>query len=182
MPLSIVARGLELRSGRRFALAREIHSVGGMDIKRIFRASLLCLAVGVSTVLAQDEDDEPSYREALYYSEPNRDLRAPQAVRVGGVVFVSAVMGPGETFEQQLKTAYIRVQSALANYGMTMANVAQERLYLIDGDKYESASRLRVAYYREASAPAVSMVQVSGLPVEGSLVAVEVMAVANPEA
>lgn len=155
-----------------------------MDIKWIFCASLLwLLAAGASTASAQDEDEseEPGYREALYYSEPGRDLRAPQAVRVGGVVFVSAVTAPGETFEQQLMTAYIRVQSALGNYGMTMANVAQERLYLVDGDKFESASRLRVAYYREASAPAVSMLQVSGLSVEGARVAVEVVAVADAE-
>lgn len=129
---------------------------------------------------AQDEETE-AFREPLYFSEVDKDQRTPQAVRVGGVVFVSAMSGPGETVEDQVRSTYIRLQSVLGNYGLTMANVAQERIYLLEGQSYNAVAGERLRFYGEMSAPASTLVEVAGFAAAGTLVSIEMIAVAGPD-
>lgn len=126
------------------------------------------------------QDEEPTFREPLYYSDVDRDQRTPQAVRVGGVVFVAAMSAPGPNLEEQLKTIYIRLQSVLGNYGLRMSDVAQERVYLRTGQSYLVASDARLLVYGEETAPAVSLVEVAGFEDDRTLVEIELIAVANP--
>ncbi len=148
-----------------------------------FNANVFLLFLFVVTLnfSANAQDDVPSFREELYYSEVDRDQRTPQAVRVGGVVFVSAMSAPGETLEEQLKTCYIRLQSVLGNYGLRMADVAQERVYLKSGQASDVMRSARLTVYNVGSAPASTMVTVDGFENSSTLVEIELIAVANPE-
>ncbi|MBD5779192.1 RidA family protein [Pelagicoccus sp. NFK12] len=142
-------------------------------------ALALCLAVLAPWASGQEE--EVSFREPLFFSEVDKEMRTPQAVRVGGVVFVAAMSSPGETLEQQLRTIYIRLQSVLGNYGLRMQDVVQERVYLKQGSDYEKAKAARLLVYREGGGPALSLVEVAGFEDGETLVEIELVAVANPE-
>lgn len=135
---------------------------------------LLCF-----TSAAQEETSD--FREELYYSEVDRDSRSPQAVRVGGVVFVSAMAAPGDTLEEQLQTCYIRLQSILGNYGLRIADVAQERIYLKVAQEVRAVNAARLLVYGSESAPASTLVKVSEFENAETLVEIELIAVANPE-
>jgi len=127
------------------------------------------------------EEEAPPFREPLFFSDIDRDNRSPQAVRVGGVVFVSAMSGPGGSLEEQTRSSYIRLQSVLGSYGLTMKDVAQERIYLKEGVAWGSLSQLRALFYGEGAGPAKTLVNVSGFENQSTLIAIEMIAVANPE-
>lgn len=130
----------------------------------------------------EDGEAEVGFREPLFLSELDKDARAPQAVRVGGVVFVAAMSSPGESLEVQVKTIYMRLQSILGNYGLSMADVAQERIYLKQGVPLQKLSERREFVYGESTAPARTLVRVAGFEDEATLISIELIAVANPEA
>ncbi|MDQ8185322.1 RidA family protein [Pelagicoccus sp. SDUM812002] len=141
----------------------------------------LFLAITFFVFGAFGQDEEASFREPLFFSDLDKDQRTPQAVRVGGVVFVSALDAPGGTLEEQLRTIYIRLQSVLGNYGMRMGDVAQERIYLKKGASYDAATAARQIVYKEGAGPALTIVEVAGFENAGTLVEIELIAVANPE-
>lgn len=146
--------------------------------------AVLFLAIsGAGTAVAQEEEGEESvaFREPLYMSEVDQDMRTPQAVRVGGVVFVSALNGTGETFEEQLRVVYIRLQSILGNFGLSMDDVAQERIYVKEGAALKGLEERRLLVYDEETAPASTLVRVAGFEQSGTLVSIELIAVASPE-
>lgn len=151
-----------------------------MRINAFFLTLLTVLLLGALPSQAQDGADA-SFREPLYFSEFDRDNRSPQAVRVGGVVFVSALSGPGATVEEQARVAYMRLQSVLGNYGMTMAEVAQERVYVKEGLSTTKLDKLRPLFYGEDLGPASTRLIVSGFDDPNTLVAIELIAVADPE-
>ncbi|MBC2607607.1 RidA family protein [Pelagicoccus albus] len=128
-----------------------------------------------------DSSEEPPFREPLYFSEVDRDNATPQAVRVGGVIFVSAISGEGSNVEEQIRTIYMRLQSIMGNYGLTMADVAQERIYLKSGESSEAVKFRRQLIYANGISPACSILQVAGLESPEALVAVELIAVASPD-
>lgn len=148
-----------------------------------FNAFLLYVLIGAFSVGwgVSAQELEPEFREELYFSEVDRDIRSPQAVRVGGVVFVSALSAGGATLEEQLQTIYIRMQSILGNYGLRMADVAQERIYLKSGQSYEVARERRSIVYGGEAAPALALVEVSGFEDREALVSIELIAVASPD-
>ncbi|EDY83957.1 Endoribonuclease L-PSP superfamily [Verrucomicrobiia bacterium DG1235] len=150
-----------------------------MRIKAFF--ALLVLVGFTLPALSFSQGDEAEFREALYLSDVDRDQRTPQAVRVGGVVFVSAMSGPGATLQEQARSIYMRLQSVLGNYGMSMAEVAQERIYIRAGESYADASAARLAFFGEESAPASTLVEVAGFSDVGTLIEIEMIAVAGPE-
>ncbi|MDQ8203187.1 RidA family protein [Pelagicoccus sp. SDUM812003] len=150
-----------------------------MRLVAFFAVCAIC--AGGCLVEAETVEEPAAFRESNFMSEVEQDAGLPQSVRVGGVVFVSAMTSPGESFERQAKTIYIRLQSCLAQYGLSMRDVAQERVYLGSMSDYEQLVELRRLYYRGNAVPAFSCVQVSGFPQEGALLSIELMAVANPE-
>lgn len=152
-----------------------------MKSKLAARYLILALYLVFSSARGQENED-PGFREPLYFSNLDRDQRTPQAVRLGGVVFVSAMGSDGESLEEQLRLTYIRLQSVLGNYGLRMSDVAQERIYLKSGQSFEAVSNARLLVYSEDGAPASTMVEVSNLHQTGRLVSIELIAVANPEA
>lgn len=127
------------------------------------------------------EEEPVEFREPLFYSEVDKDQRTPQAVRVGGVVFVAAMKAPGDTLEQQLRATYIRLQSVLGNYGLRSEDVVQERVYLKAGGSYEAAKEARLLVYGTGSGPSLTMVEVAGFEDSATLVEIEWVAVAHPE-
>lgn len=151
-----------------------------MRFNVFFGVVALVCPLFASPCFAQEEV-LPTFREPLYFSDIDRENRSPQAVRVGGVVFVSAISGPGASVEQQARTAYMRLQSILGNYGLTMADVAQERIYLKDGAPSEALRELRPLFYGKDAGPALTSVKVAGFENASTLVAIELIAVASPD-
>ena len=143
--------------------------------------SFVALFSSVFGTVAIAEEEVPAFREPLYFSDVDRENRSPQAVRVGGVVFVSAISGRGSTIEQQTRTAYMRLQSILGNYGLKMADVAQERVFVKEGVSLDALIPLRPLFYGEDSGPASTLVRVAGFEDPNAMVSIEVVAVANPE-
>lgn len=146
-----------------------------------FKAFLFVVILVLRFEGLSQEAELPSFREPLYFSDIDRENRSPQAVRVGGVVFVSAIKGQGDTLNQQAKTVYMRLQSILGNYGLTMADAAQERIYVKEGVRLEGLDQMRPLYYGENLGPATTLVSVSGFEDPGTLIAIELIAVANPD-
>lgn len=143
----------------------------------------MSLAAALAVASGQDEEEGQPFREPFYASEIEEEAGMPQALRVGGVVFVSATSAPGATLEEQMQATYIRIQSILGQYGLTMANVAQERIQTTDMDALErAASEERARAYPPGHAPASAWTEVSRLRERGALVQIEVIAVADPEA
>lgn len=141
----------------------------------------LVLALALCAPALRGQEEEVGFREPLFFSEIDRDERTPQAVRVGGVVFVAAMGASGDTVQQQARTAYIRLQSVLGNYGLRMADAVQERVYLKQGASYEAAKAARLLVYGEGGGPALTMVEVAGFEDPSTLIEIELVAVANPE-
>lgn len=127
------------------------------------------------------EAEAVSFRESFYASEVDRDRGIPLAVRVGGVVFVSGLTAPGETMEAQLRGVYLRLGALLGQYGLSLANVAQERIYTTDLASLEACLELRHGFFDAGMHPASTRVQVLRLSGEGHLLEIEVMAVVGPE-
>jgi len=88
--------------------------------------------------------------------------------------------GPGESLSEQAETTYRRLQAVLGSYGLSMANVAQERVFLLEGQALGDFKARRSRFYASDSAPASSIVFVAGLEDAGSLLAIELVAVASP--
>lgn len=140
----------------------------------------MCIAAALSVASGQDEEGQP-FREPFYASEIEQEAGTPQALRVGGVVFVSGTSAPGSTLDEQLRATYIRIQSILGQYGLTMADVAQERIQTTDMAALERAMEARARAYPPGSAPASAWAEVSRLREPGALVQIEVIAVAGPD-
>lgn len=143
--------------------------------------ALSLFLAAVASASAADESQEPPFREELFLSELQKDEGYAQAVRVGGVVLISATTGNGETFEDQLKTIYVRLQSTLGHFGLTMQDVVQERIYTTDMEALQRALPARAFYYRGDALPAVSWIEVQRLPEPDRFLAVEMMAVVGPD-
>lgn len=147
-------------------------------------AAFACILAALSGRLGaqSSQDDEAApFRETFFMSEVEREAGVAQAVRVGGVVFVSATTARGESFEAQMRTIYMRIQSTLGQYGLSLADVAQERIFVLDLELLDAALPVRKRFYLGDAQPASTWVRVAGLPGTGHLLSIEVIAVANPE-
>ena len=106
-----------------------------------------------------------------------------RAVRVGASVFVSGTVGRGDDGSvvaggvyEQAAQCIRNIETALNQAGASLQNVVRTRIYLVDMDTQDDASRA----HREAFAqirPAATLVEVSRLASPEMLVEIEADAV-----
>jgi 2-iminobutanoate/2-iminopropanoate deaminase len=97
------------------------------------------------------------------------------AVRDGDTLHVAGTIGRGTTLEEQLQTAYRRIEKTLAHFGLTFADVVNERIYTTDFDALIAAEPARKAFYA-GHTPAATWVQVSRLYLKEAQVEIELIA------
>jgi 2-iminobutanoate/2-iminopropanoate deaminase len=107
-----------------------------------------------------------------------------QAVRSGNTVRISGSLSVDEEFQPlhpgdmgaQIDTIYAGVRRTLENFGATLVQVVQERIYVTDMDSFLTANSRRVAAYEGAEFPAATVVQISRLAFPECMVEIEVTA------
>jgi 2-iminobutanoate/2-iminopropanoate deaminase len=97
------------------------------------------------------------------------------AVRDGDTLHVAGTIGAGKTLEEQLLAAYRRIEKTLAHFGLTFADVVNERIYTTDFNGLIKAEPARKAFY-SGHTPAATWVQVSRLYLKEAQVEIEIVA------
>ena len=106
-----------------------------------------------------------------------------RAVRVGGSVFVSGTVGRGDdgnvvaggVYEQAAQSIR-NIEAALNMAGASLADVVRTRIYLVDMDTQDDASRAHREAFGEIK-PAATLVEVSRLASPEMLVEIEADAI-----
>mmetsp|Transcript_5120 Transcript_5120/g.13152 ORF Transcript_5120/g.13152 Transcript_5120/m.13152 type:complete len:133 (+) Transcript_5120:212-610(+) len=105
-----------------------------------------------------------------------------RAVRVGAHVHVAGTTGKGDTAEAQTRAIFSTIEGALAELGLSLADVVRTRMYVVDIDSdWEAIGRVHGEKLGSVR-PAATMVQVSRLIEPWMRVEIEVDAVASPAA
>jgi 2-iminobutanoate/2-iminopropanoate deaminase len=92
-----------------------------------------------------------------------------QATKVGDTIYVAGTVGIGEsmhipeTMAGQMELSYRNVAGTLAQFGVSMSDVVEQRVYVTDIDEASAAAEVRKAAYGGKDLPASSMVEVSRL-------------------
>ena len=109
-----------------------------------------------------------------------------RALRTGNLVFVSGTtatgpdgkaMNPGDSYAQT-KEVLRRIELALTQLGLAMADVVQTRMFVADISRWEEIGRAHGEVFRE-SKPATSMIEVSRLIDPDLMIEMEAVAVAD---
>ncbi len=104
-----------------------------------------------------------------------------RAIRVGDLVAVSGttasdengqVQSPGDLYGQT-KYIFAKIESALAEFHATLADVYRTRMYVTDINRWEEAGRAHRETFH-ANPPAATMVEVSALIDPHHLIEIEV--------
>lgn len=106
-----------------------------------------------------------------------------RAVRVGNMVFVAGttavdglvVVGANNVYEQ---TRFIiqKIEKALQQCNVTLANVVQTRMYVTDISQWKEVAKAHSEFF-DTIRPAATMVEVTALAMPELLVEIEVIAV-----
>jgi enamine deaminase RidA (YjgF/YER057c/UK114 family) len=114
------------------------------------------------------------------------DGRVPDAVSCGGLVFTSAVLDPDPHADiaQQSRSVLTRLRSVLEAAGTTLGASARLNIFYVGGgtaEDWEVAARVRASFFDEPG-PAATGIPVQGLGAPGALIAMELVAFADPPA
>lgn len=98
-----------------------------------------------------------------YYTAPyHREIGYTEATVWGDRLYLSGIVGWGETMEEQVRVAYERIEAALNTYGLTFSDVLKENLYTTDLDAVKALIPLRKTFYKDEF-PAGTWVEVRRL-------------------
>jgi enamine deaminase RidA (YjgF/YER057c/UK114 family) len=114
------------------------------------------------------------------------DGRVPDAVSCDGLVFTSAVLDPDPHADiaQQSHSVLTRLRSVLEAAGTTLEAGARLNIFYVGGgtvEDWEVAARVRGRFFDEPG-PAATGIPVQGLGAPGALIAMELVAFADPPA
>ena len=106
-----------------------------------------------------------------------------QAVRAGGLVHVAGTLSVDDAFRPlhdgdmgaQIAEVYAAIGRTLAHFGLGMADVVKETLFVTDMDAFLAANGQRIAAY-DGALPAATAVEVKRLAFAECLVEIEVVA------
>lgn len=92
----------------------------------------------------------------------------------GTTIYLSGVIGPGDTLGEQADACFDAIEETLKGYGASLQDVAHLTTYLTGLDEYAEFSRVRGERFAGAL-PSSSAVQVAGL-LMGALVEIDAVA------
>ena len=98
------------------------------------------------------------------------------AIQIGNTVYVSGIVGRGETVEQQLTSIFESLTRVLAPFGATIKDVVKETAFTKDMEALKAANPVRLRAY-DGHAPAATWVQIDRLFMESALLEIEFVAV-----
>ena len=106
-----------------------------------------------------------------------------QAVRSGGMLYVSGTVGPNgegkpDDLDSQMKNAYAAIQKTLAQYKTDASHVVMERIYTTDMDALIRSQETRKQFYGDWL-PAATWVEVRRLYGAADKIEIEVQVALN---
>jgi enamine deaminase RidA (YjgF/YER057c/UK114 family) len=101
-----------------------------------------------------------------------------RAVRVGPYVAVAGTTGSGADVAAQTRDALRRIESALSQAGVTLADVVRTRIYVTDIAHWRDVGEVHAEVFGDIR-PAATMVEVSALIAPELLVEIEADAYAG---
>ncbi len=108
----------------------------------------------------------------------SRAVRVDDRVEVAGTVATGpdgAIVAPGDAYEQT-RFIFSTIERALADAGATLADVVRTRAFITDIDQADGFTRAHGELFADIR-PAATLVAVSGLMGEGSVIEIEASAV-----
>jgi reactive intermediate/imine deaminase len=116
-----------------------------------------------------------SAADLQYFSPAGSKAPYAAAVRAGDTVYVSGQLGVGadgklpEAFETQASNTMANVGTALARAGLSMDDVAQCTVMIVDMAHWASFNKIYVAAFKPDKLPARSAMAVTALPMNAAL-------------
>lgn len=108
-----------------------------------------------------------------------------QAIKKGNTVWISGQLGHNEKgelaegMEEQMKQSYANVKELLSRFEMTMDNVVEEVIYVMDmATAFEARKNFKTEFYSVQKMVASSMIGVNELALPGQLVEIKIIATA----
>jgi enamine deaminase RidA (YjgF/YER057c/UK114 family) len=139
----------------------------------------LALAITLAILAAsQGAAQQPADAGKQRVEGVHESIGYASAIQVGNTIYVSGVVGRGETMEQQLTSIYAGLTQALASFGATLQDVVKETAFTRDMEALKAANPTRKLAYG-GHAPAATWVQIDRLYMESALLEIEVIAVAG---
>ena len=111
------------------------------------------------------------------------DYGYAQAVKKGDTVWISGQLGHDEKgilaegMEAQMKQTYANIKVLLSRFDMTMDDVMEEVLYVMDmATAFEVRKNYKTEFYPDPKTVASTIVVVNGLALPGQLVEIKIIA------
>ena len=102
------------------------------------------------------------------------------AVREGGLIFCSGVIGQGESAEDEFRDAWEKIGAVLAEAGASYADIVDTTIYLVDLAANAAAMAKIKDEFVHAPYPASTWIGVSGFVRPGARAEIKVIARAKP--
>ncbi len=102
------------------------------------------------------------------------------AVRHGDLVFVSGVIGRGDTPEEEFRNAWVSVGEVLAEAGVGYDDIVDSTLYIVDLQKHAATMAKVKDEFIEAPYPASTWIGISELVIPGARAEIKVTARRRP--
>jgi len=103
-------------------------------------------------------------------------LHFAPAVRENGLIFVSGVIGTGDSAEEEFRDAWVKVGEILTAAGAGYADIVDTTIYLVDiGANTAAMARAKDAFIA-APYPASTWIGISGLVIAGARAEIKVTA------
>lgn len=116
-----------------------------------------------------------SAADLQYFSPAGSKAPYSAAVRAGGTVYVSGQLGVGadgklpEDFDTQASNVMVNVGAALQRAGLSMDDVAQCMVMIVDMQHWAAFNRIYSAAFKPDKLPARSAMVVTALPMNAAL-------------
>src|SRR5579871_6395997 len=124
--------------------------------------------------------------ERIFHLRPEgeRAFGFAQARRSGNTLYVSGVLSVDDRFEPQgagdmraqVKNVYDTIETTLRAFGIGLANVVREGIFVTDMAAFLEANAIRVQRYEGHPLPTATAVEVRRLAFEPCMVEIELMA------
>lgn len=134
----------------------------------------LTIAGFVAGCDANQTEGEAIARKSYHSAEG--DIGYAQVVKTGKTIYLSGITSGKETFEEQLKSIYGRIQKILGEYNADTDAIVKEVIYTRDIEALKAAIPIRKSYFKEGEYPSATWVQVERLYSGGHLLEVEIVA------
>jgi enamine deaminase RidA (YjgF/YER057c/UK114 family) len=134
--------------------------------------ALALLVVAASPAFSQ----QPATPEKQKVVGVHASIGYSDAIQVGNTVYVSGIVGRGETVEEQLTSIFTSANHVLAKFGATLADVVKETAYTTDMEALKAANPARIRAYG-THAPAATWVQIQRLFMESAKLEIDFIVV-----